>query len=451
MWGLAVVVLCGGGYWWYASRQSEAPTDEMFRRTAVARRGDLIVSISATGRIDPIEMVEVKSKASGEIIEMPIVAGDFVRRGDLIARLDRRTAQNDYDQAQADFMVAEVTVRQRERELSRLRTLFDNKLASESEYDNAKLAYEQANSNMVRAKAALSTADERLRDTEIRSPIDGIVLERPVEIGQIISSGTTTVTGGSLLCIVANMKQVYVVASVDETDIGRVQLSLPAYITPDAYPDKKLHGIVERIAPKSKVEQNVTVFEVTSLVDNSDGLLKAGMNSTVEVVIDQADDAILVPVRAVEYRSPERPPAGDTTQGGLRAAGMRGDTDTTGREGRGGRREGSGGGSVAAGPGGQTVIGTQDRAGQDSMKFAMKGGKGGRVAEIPMVQIRNNGKERWVPVVPGLSNVDDIQIVQGVAEGDTVVYSLSSGAMQARTQFIDRMRSNNALPGMRRN
>jgi HlyD family secretion protein len=452
MWGLAVVVLCGGGYWWYASRQSEAPTDEMFRRTAVARRGDLVVSISATGRIDPIEMVEVKSKASGEIIELPIKAGDLVRRGDLIARLDRRTAQNDYDQAQADFMVAEVTVRQRERELSRLRTLFDNKLASESEYDNAKLAYEQANSSMVRAKAALSTADERLRDTEIRAPIDGIVLERPVEIGQIISSGTTTVTGGSLLCTVANMKEVYVVASVDETDIGRVQMNLPAYISPDAYPDKKLQGIVERIAPKSKVEQNVTVFEVTALVDNSDGLLKAGMNATVEVVIDQADEAILVPVRAVEYRTPVRPPTGDTTQGGLRAEGMRGNADTTGREGRRGRREGSGGGAVAGGPGGQTVIVTQGGAGQGGgMRLAMSEGQGGRVAGIPMVQIRNNGKETWVPVVPGLSNVDDIQIVQGVAVGDTVVYSLSSGAMQARTQFMDRMRTNNALPGMRRN
>ncbi len=452
IWSLVVVVLAGAGYWWYSSRPEATPGEEMFRRTAVARRDNLVVSISATGRIDPIEKVEVKSKASGEIIELPIDEGDIVMRGDLIARLDRRTAQNDYDQAQADFAVAEVTVRQRQRELDRLNTLFANKLASESELDNAKLAFEEANSRMVRAKAALSTMEERLRDTEIRAPIDGIIIERPVEIGQIISSGTTTVTGGTLLCTVANMKKVYVVASVDETDIGKVSVGLPAYITPDAYPDKRLQGTVERIAPKSKVEQNVTVFEVTSLVDNSDELLKAGMNSTVEVVTDQAEDAILIPVRAVEYRMPETP-TGDTARGGLRAEGMRGTRDTSGggqsrqwtrqSNGNGQRPGGAGSGGtqmmVMGGPGGGAVM-----AGSSGTGTVPRGM--GR----PMVQIRKDGVETWKPVKTGLANVDDIQILEGVAEGDTVVYSLSSGAMQARNQFMDRMRNNNAIPGMRR-
>lgn len=438
---VGLIVIAGGGYWWYSSRTTEDTSEEMFRRTAVARRGDLVVSISATGRIDPLEQVEVKSKASGEIIELPIEEGDIVKRGDLIARLDRRTAQNDYDQAQADYSVAEVTVRQRQRELDRLNTLFDNKLASESELDNAKLAYEEANSRMVRAKAALSTVDERLRDTEIRAPLDGIVIDRPVEIGQIISSGTTTVTGGTLLCTVANMKQAYVVASVDETDIGKITIGLPAFITPDAYPEKRLVGSVERIAPKSKVEQNVTVFEVTALVDNADDLLKSGMNSTVEVVTDQAENSILIPIRAVEYRMPQAPPSGDTSQGGLRAQGMRGGRDTAGGQRQGPRREGGGGQVVVMQQGGG---GGAPGSGMQAMAM------GGRDAGIPMVQIRKNGLEEWVRVKPGLSNVDEIQILEGVAEGDTVVYSLSSGAMQARSQMMDRMRNNNAIPGMRR-
>lgn len=451
LWGLAIVVVAAGGYWWYSTRPSSDPTEEMFRRTAVARRGELVVSISATGRIDPIEKVEVKSKASGEIIELPIEEGDMVQRGDLIARLDRRTAQNDYDQAAADYSVAEVTVRQRQRELDRLQTLFANKLASESELDNAKLAFEEANSRMVRAKAALSTSGERLRDTEIRSPIDGIILERPVEIGQIISSGTTTVTGGSLLCTVANMGQVYVVAAVDETDIGKITIGLPAFITPDAYPDTKLKGTVERIAPKSKVEQNVTVFEVTALVDNGDRLLKSGMNSTVEVVTDQAENTILVPIRAVEWRQPESP-MGDTARGGLRAEGMRGGRDSAGAgsgESRGGgRREGAGGPQMG---GGQVVVMQQGPgAGPGGMSGAMSGMNGQRGSGIPMVQVRVNGVDTWTKVKTGLTNVDDIEILEGVAEGDTVAYSLSSGAMQARSQMMDRMRTNNAIPGMRR-
>jgi HlyD family secretion protein len=438
---VGLVVVAGSGYWWYSSRPTADNSEEMFRRTAVARRGDMVVSISATGRIDPLEQVEVKSKASGEIIELPIEEGDIVKRGDLIARLDRRTAQNDYDQAQADYSVAEVTVRQRQRELDRLNTLFDNKLASESELDNAKLAYEEANSRMVRAKAALSTVDERLRDTEIRAPLDGIVIDRPVEIGQIISSGTTTVTGGTLLCTVANMKQAYVVASVDETDIGKITIGLPAFITPDAYPEKRLVGSVERIAPKSKVEQNVTVFEVTALVDNADDLLKSGMNSTVEVVTAQAENSILIPIRAVEYRMPQAPASGDTSQSGLRAQGMRGERDTAGGQRQGPRREGGGGQVVVMQPGGGSAA-----AGGGVQGMAM----GGRDAGIPMVQVRKNGLEEWVRVKPGLSNVDEIQIIEGLAEGDTVVYSLSSGAMQARSQMMDRMRTNNAIPGMRR-
>lgn len=452
LWGLAIVIVAAGGYWWYATRPSSDPSEDMFRRTAVAKRGDMVVSISATGRIDPIEKVEVKSKASGEIIELPIEEGDVVSRGDLIARLDRRTAQNDYDQAAADYSVAEVTVRQRQRELDRLETLFASKLASESELDNAKLAFEEANSRMVRAKAALSTADERLRDTEIRSPIDGIILERPVEIGQIISSGTTTVTGGTLLCTVANMGQVYVVAAVDETDIGKVTTGLPAYITPDAYPDTKLKGTVERIAPKSKVEQNVTVFEVTSLVDNSDRLLKSGMNSTVEVVTDQAENTILVPIRAVEWRQPEAP-TGDTARGGLRAEGMRGGRDSAQAGGarRGGQREG-GGQPPAGGSGGTQMVIMQRGPGgaPGGMTGTTTSMAGPRSAGVPMVQVRVNGVDTWTRVKTGLANVDEIEILEGLAVGDTVVYSLSSGAMQARSQMMDRMRNNNAIPGMRR-
>ena len=283
-----------------------------------------------------------------------------------------------------------------------------------------------------------------MRDTEIRAPIDGIVIDRPVEIGQIISSGTTTVTGGTLLCTVANMKQVYVVASVDETDIGKIALGMPAYITPDAFPDKKLVGSVERIAPKSKVEQNVTVFEVTALVDNGDDLLKSGMNSTVEVVTDQAENAILVPVRAVEYRAPQMPGSADTAHGGLRAEGMRGGRDSSGWRGQGGRRES---GADGQGGGGQVVVMRQSGPGGGGMQMSHGGQRGGG---MPMVQVRKNGLEEWVRVKPGLSNVDEIQILEGLAEGDTVVYSLSSGAMQARNQFMDRMRTNNAIPGMRR-
>jgi HlyD family secretion protein len=411
-------------------------------RRAVAERGDLVVSITATGVVEPIERVEVKSKASGEIITLPIEEGDVVKKGDLIARLDRTTAQNDYDQKEADLAVAQATLRQRDRETKRMETLVEQDLSPADDLDQALLAYELANAQLVRARANLSTSRERLDDTEIRSPIDGIVLSRPVEIGQVISSGMTTVTGGTLLCTVANLSQVHVVASVDETDIGQVQEVMFAMIAPDAFPDMQLEGEVLRIAPLAQTVQNVTVFEVTTLVDNADFLLKAGMNATVEVVISSALDAILIPARAVQMRPVERKqrPKGDSTKadGGARPATAQADRKPGGgggRPGGGGNRQGSAGGG-GHGSGGHW-------GGHGG------GSEGNGPPMRPHVQVVSNGITEWRPIRTGLSNFDNIEVIRGLAEGDTVVYSLSSGAMQSRAAFRDRMRQRSSVPGMR--
>lgn len=368
-------VAAGAGVWLLAGRDSGTAEANAFERIAVAGRKDLVVSITASGTIQPIERVEVKSKASGEIVELPVDEGDRVRRGDLIARLNPTTARNDHDQAVADHAVAEITRSQREREKDRLESIFAQKLASQSELDDARLAFEQANAALVRARSVLSTAKERLEDTEVRAPIDGVVLDRPVEMGQVISSGTTTVTGGTLLCTVANMSMVHVVADVDETDIGKVREGMRAAVSPDAFDGRVLTGDVIRIAPKAKMEQTVTVFEVTVLVDNAEGLLKSGMNATVEVETARADGVVSAPVKAVE----------------LAAA----------------RRHGT-------------------------------------------VTLLRGGERSRVEVVTGLANLDEIEIREGVAEGDTLVYSLVSGAMADRERARERMREMGSVPGMRK-
>lgn len=425
--GVAVViliVLVGAGWWWFSGTEASNAGTDAFLRTAVAERGNLVVSISATGRIDPIEQVEVKSKASGEIIELPIDVGDVVNKGDLIARLDSTTAKNDFDQTTADYAVAKVTVEQRDKELKRQESLFEKELAAENLVDDARLAYEQANAQLVRAKAALSTAQERLQDTEIHSPIHGVVLTRPVEVGQIISSGTTTVTGGSLLCTIANMSKVYVVADVDETDIGKVEIGMPASINADAFPGMSLEGQVLRIAPLAKVQQNVTMFEVTTLVDNTQGLLKSGMNATVQVVMARAVDALLIPAKAVTMKPPPmRPEVSDTSEG------------MTGRQ-----------FTQAGSPPQDNHTGPRPRGGGDPP--GEWGGPGQRMQAS--VQVRNNGVTEWQPVKTGLSDLDNIVVLDGLNAGDTVVYSLVSGAMQARDEFRARMRDRSAVPGMRR-
>lgn len=410
LWGAVVLVVAAGAWLWW--RPSGEPSGDMLERTAVVERGDLVVSISATGTIEPVESVEVKSKASGEIVVLTVQEGDLVKKGQLVARLDPVTVQNEFDQAEADFKVAQITREQRDTELKRQQDLFDRNLTPRSELDNARLAYEESGAALVRTRSALATAQDRLEDTEIRAPIDGVVLSRPVEVGQIISSGTTTVTGGTLLCTIANMSKVYVAALVDETDIGRVTVGLRCDVRPEAFPAKELQGEVLRIAPQARVEQNVTMFEVTCLVDNVESLLKAGMNATVEMVLAQAEDVLTLPVRALSQNAPDQG-SEIADAGGAQAA-----TDTMVR-----RKDGPRGGS-------------------------QKGG--GRGGNERWAQVQAGGLRDWKKVEVGLSNLDRIEISSGLAEGDTVVYQLVSGAMQSRDEFRDRMRSRGPAGDMRR-
>ncbi len=414
LFGGIIIVVAGLGIWYLAGSEddSDAASAEL-TQTGVATRGDLTVSISAVGTVEPIQAVEIKSKASGEIIELTANEGDYVEKGELLVRLDPTTVQNTYDQAKADFEVAKITLEQQKKELKRQKDLFDQGLISELAYDDARLAYEQANSQYVRAQASLSTSAEALEDTEIRAPINGLVLTRSVEEGMIISSGTSSVTGGTLLYLLANMSQVYVVADVDETDIGRVKLDLPARVEADAYPDQTFDGEVLRIAPLAKVEQNVTMFEVTILVDNEDGLLKAGMNADVEMVIDESLNTTLVPVKAVQMRIPE-----EMRQ---RMAAMRN------------------GGSPAHPP--------EDR---ETPSDAEKGNKRPQRSGPRMyVQVIEDGKIVEKDVTIGLTNLDYAEITEGIEPGDSLQWSLTSNALQQREAFRQRMLRRTSMPGMR--
>ena len=408
IWVIIVAVLAVAAWLYFRPGQDTAASTPELTRRGVATRGDLTVSISAVGTVQPIHAVEIKSKASGQITKLGAEVGDVVRTGDALVQLDPTKVRNDYDQAKADAEVAKVTLEQRRKDLDRQKGLFDKELISESDYDAARLAYEQANSQYVRAQAALSTSTEQLADTEIRSPLEGLVLSRQVEEGQIIASGVSSYTGGTLLYTIADMSKVYVIADVDETDIGRVQIGLPARVVADAYPEREFDGGVLRVAPLAKVEQNVTMFEVTVLVDNKDGFLKAGMNANVEMVIDQTTDAVLVPVRAVQTRT-ARP---DSMAAHAAMARM----------------------SDSGGP---------RRGGPPS------GGRpGGRMGHF--VQVIENGQivDRRVRV--GLTNLDFVQILEGVQPGDSIVWQLTSGALASREEFRQRMLSRSSVPGMQR-
>jgi len=389
-----------------ARRPAKAPAYS----TARVERGRIEVSVSATGTVDPVTKVEIKSKASGEIIEMPVEAGDRIKKGALIAKVDPTDVRNQYDQAKADLDVAVVARKQAELDLKRQRELYDKSLSSDKELETAQMAVEKAKADEVRARVALNLSSERLKDTVLRSPMDGIVLTKDVDKGQIISSGISSVSGGTTIATIADLSRVYIRSDVDETDIGKVSVGQKVRITPEAYPDSVLEGKVESIAPQSKTVQNVTTFEVTCKVENKSGLLFSGMNVSTDVVAEEREDVLSVPVAAVKDFSELRTLAPKL---GLK------------------RPQGHEGGAADS---------NARRRGQ---------GHPGKTVGGKVVLVKVNGKIESRRVEVGLRTLDRCEIKSGLQEGDEVLVIRSEKGSNSDA-FTGRMQRMGGIPGLRR-
>ncbi|MBA3015764.1 MAG: efflux RND transporter periplasmic adaptor subunit [Proteobacteria bacterium] len=335
-------------------------------RTAIARIWPLKVVVDATGRVVPEREVEIKCKASGEVITLPVEVSQEVKMGDLLVQLDpadeKRAvqrgkaavtgsrakvaqarfnlaiAERDYvseqSRAQSSEKAAIAKAKEAEAKLARLTQLFDKKMASAEELDVARSVHAvsqaewqsaiarvqdleskkaQVNSRrqeITMAEAAaesdqltLSDAEQRLADTTIVAPIDGVVSSRNVQVGQIIASGINNIGGGTAVLTLADLTRIYVLVSVDESDIGRVATGQPARITVDAYPEQVFKGEVVLVATKGINVSNVVTFEVKVEVSGDNRtLLKPEMTANVSIVTKNKLDSLLVPVTALERK-----------------------------------------------------------------------------------------------------------------------------------------------------
>jgi len=301
---IAVCVIAAGalGYYFLGNNKKNgeaAPTGQV-QRVVKVERGDLNLSVSANGVVQPINKVEIRSKAGGQILQLNFEEGSYVKKGDLLVALDTTQTKNDYDQAKADLATALQALTQAENNAHRSKELYDKRLISDQELDQSKLDLVRAQSQLVRTRAALSTAEDRLRDTRVLAPITGVILSRNVDLGQIISSAVSNVGGGTVLATVADMEEVYVITNVDEVDIGKAGVGQRAKVVADAFPDDSFYGEVIRIAPLGKTQQNVTTFNVVILVKNIGGKLKAGMSASVDIEIFRRQNVVLVPNEALK-------------------------------------------------------------------------------------------------------------------------------------------------------
>ena len=268
-------------------------------QTAAIARTDIVVDVEATGVIQPINAVQVKSKASGQVMHLHVSTGSQVKTNDLLVQIDPRDAKSRYDQAVAALHAAQASVTVTTAQLDRSQSLAKEGVITAPEVETAVLASANAVSNLVAAQASLDQSKIALEDVTIRAPMAGTVIEKDVSEGQVISSATNTVGGGTTLLAMADLGQVYDSTLVSESDIGNVKAGQTASVKVDAYPNRTFQGVVERIAPQATVQQSVTMFPVLIRLDNRDGALMPGMNTDVSILVEHQDNVLAIPNDAV--------------------------------------------------------------------------------------------------------------------------------------------------------
>ena len=320
---------------------SRTPAKIDSEKLVKVERMDLARSVVATGKIEPTTKVEIKSKASGIILKLPVNVGDRVHQGQVICELDQNDLLPRLRQAQASLGMAEATLKSAQaeferakveadgpdvpflkRDMDRAREMFRQKVAPQTARDDAEKNYELAKNRQQQAvvnlgvaqatirkaeaaidqsRAQLSTAEEDLRNATIISPIDGVVLSRDREVGDAVSSILTMGSGATLIMTVGDLREVYVKGKVDESDIGKVYLGQAARITVESYKDKKFAGKVTKISPMGVEKDNVTTFEVRVSISNETGQLMATMTANAEILLEERKGVLSIPEGAIIY------------------------------------------------------------------------------------------------------------------------------------------------------
>ncbi|HEY4649671.1 MAG TPA: efflux RND transporter periplasmic adaptor subunit [Gemmatimonadales bacterium] len=421
-------------------------------------RRDIVVSAQASGAIQPDTTVEVKSKASGEILQLSAETGQVVQRGAPLVRIDPRNARNALAQAQADLDVAKAKLTNTASQKQRADALYKSQSITEQEHEQALLDYADAKSQVVRSQVSVDNARIQLEDTDVRAPITGTILEKDVERGSVIASATSNVSGGTTLMKMANLNQVQVRALVDETDIGKLQPGQLASVTVDAYPQHPFNGTVLKIEPQAQTEQNVTMFPVLIRIDNKEGLLRPGMNAEVEVHVGRRENVLAVPNAALRTQRDVASAAQvlglspDAVQKQLAATrpGQSRDSSTV-RDSAAGR-DSAAHATLGASP---TASGGTDGSSSPARRgFTAGGGRRGQAQGVGsqyIVFVKRSGRPEPVWVRTGLTDMDYSEILSGLSESDSVLVLPSASLVQSQQDMRERFTratGGGAVPGM---
>lgn len=319
---LILAVVFAAGYAWLFHGRAAMPQ----YRTASVTRGDLVVTVTATGNLQPTNQVDVGSELSGTMAAVLVDVNDTVKRGQVLARLDTTRLEHQVEDArgglaaaQAQVKLATATVRETELQFDRLKRMHaqsQGTVPAQSDLDTAEAAWQRAvaaKANAVaavaRARAVLNTDQTNLSKAIIRSPIDGVVLSRSIEPGQTVAA---SLQAPVLFVLAEDLSKMELQVDVDEADVGQVRAGQPARFTVDAYPGREYPATVRRVSYGSQVKDGVVSYLTELTVNNDDLSLRPGMTATARITVNERHDVLLVPAAALRF-TPETA-NGATTQ-----------------------------------------------------------------------------------------------------------------------------------------
>lgn len=283
-------------------RKSEKP--QMKYKTAEIHRGSIVNTVTATGTVEPIVQVEVGTQVSGIINHIYVDYNSVVKKGEVIAELDRTTLEADLASSSATLQSNKTEYEYQEKNFLRIKGLHEKKMVSDTDYETAEYQYDKAKRSYEKSQSDITKARQNLEYATITSPIDGVVIDREVEEGQTVAASFNTPT---LFTIANDLRQMRVIADVDEADIGGVVEGQEATFTVDAFPEDVFEGSVTQVRLQPTTESNVVTYEVVVDAPNPDLKLKPGLTANLTIYTMQKDSVLLVPLKALRFQ-PENAP-----------------------------------------------------------------------------------------------------------------------------------------------
>jgi len=298
-----VVAVAAGGWWWNSRNE---PAEPQYRTEAVDR-GDISAQVSANGTLNPVTLVNVGTQVSGTVLRIEADFNQQVKAGQVLAELDAALFKAALAQSSANLANAQAQLKLAEANAARTRTLFQQEYVSRQELDQALAAREQALAQVRVARAQMTRDQTNLGFTVIRSPVDGTVINRQVDVGQTVAASFQTPT---LFQIGKDLTQMQIDSTVSEADIGQIKVGQPVKFLVDAFPDADYSGEVRQVRLNAKTEQNVVTYNVVVDVANTDLALMPGMTANLRVLVETRRDVLRVPIAALRFR-PQADPAAE--------------------------------------------------------------------------------------------------------------------------------------------